>query len=144
MKAGLSVRSSVIEPTTAISSAGAAAMIENRPTMRICRRDAAACLRQARMSAQASPTTRATRARTTTTSAANNDNTTSLVGDIGVSPASTQEPNVQVADFLPQRVAIEAQELGGFDLIAACGTQRRGDQGVLDLAQDAMIEAGRR
>ena len=38
-------------PTIAMSSAGAAAIIENRPTMLKCRRDAAARLRQARIRA---------------------------------------------------------------------------------------------
>ena len=47
MKAGFRLRSSVTEPTSAINSTGTAAMIENRPTMRMCRRAPAAPARQA-------------------------------------------------------------------------------------------------
>src|SRR5262249_42112979 len=52
--------------------------------------------------------------------------------------------NFEVADFLAQRVAVDPEEIGGADLIAAGGRERRRQQRPLDLAQDAMIEAGRR
>ena len=43
-----------------------------------------------------------------------------------------------------QRVAVQAQQLGGADLIAARGRQRGRQQRQLDLADDAVIETGRR
>src|ERR1700684_4201402 len=52
--------------------------------------------------------------------------------------------NVQVANLLPQRVPIEAEQIGGADLIAPGRRQRGGEQRHLDLLEDAVIEAGRR
>src|ERR1700694_2747221 len=58
--------------------------------------------------------------------------------------AAAVDLNVQIADFLPQRVAVEAEQVGRADLIAARRRQRRSEQRHLDFLEDAMIEAGRR
>src|SRR5712672_358424 len=52
--------------------------------------------------------------------------------------------DVEIANLLPQRVAVETEQVGRADLVAAGRRQRRGQQRHLDLLQDAMIEAGRR
>src|SRR6202035_1167379 len=52
--------------------------------------------------------------------------------------------NVQIANLLPQRVPIEAEQIGGADLIAPGRRQRGGEQRHLDLLEDTVIEAGRR
>ena len=62
----------------------------------------------------------------------------------GGSAAAAEHLDVEVADLLAQGVAVEAEQLGGPDLVAARGRQRRGHQRLLDLPQDAVIEAGRR
>src|SRR6266536_6460262 len=50
----------------------------------------------------------------------------------------------KLADLLAQGVAIDAQEIGGADLVAARGGERGRQQRIFDLPQDPMIEAGRR
>src|ERR1700687_113810 len=52
--------------------------------------------------------------------------------------------NVQIANLLPQRVAVETQQVSGADLIAAGRRQRRREQRHLDLLEDAVIEPRRR
>ena len=48
--------------------------------------------------------------------------------------------NVEIPDLLPQRVAVEAQQIGGANLIAARGRQRRREQRNLDFLEDPVIE----
>src|SRR5258708_15464225 len=60
------------------------------------------------------------------------------------SPARTDDLYFQVPDFLAQRVAIDAQQVGSPDLVAAGRGKCRREQGVFDLPQDSMIEARRR
>src|SRR6266496_5795176 len=60
------------------------------------------------------------------------------------SAGGTDHLDLQLADLLAQGVAMDAQEIGGADLVAAGGGERRGDQRIFDLAQDAVIEARRR
>src|SRR5580700_824672 len=50
----------------------------------------------------------------------------------------------QVADFLAERVAIDAEQIGGTDLVAAGCRQRRRQQRAFNLTKDAVIEARRR
>src|ERR1051326_9417658 len=52
--------------------------------------------------------------------------------------------NLQIPDLLTQRIAVDAEQVGGADLIAASRGQGGGEQRAFDLAQDAVIEAGRR
>src|SRR5947209_17500672 len=49
--------------------------------------------------------------------------------------------DIQIADLLAQRVAVEPKKIGGADLVAAGRRQRRGEQRHLDFTQDAVIEA---
>ena len=60
------------------------------------------------------------------------------------SAARPDHLQVEVADLLAQGVAVDAEQFGGPDLVAARRGQRRADQRAFDLAQDAVIEAGRR
>ena len=52
--------------------------------------------------------------------------------------------NVQVPDLLAQGIAIDAQKVGGADLVAAGRGQSRGQQRIFHLAQHPVIEARRR
>src|SRR6266404_510536 len=52
--------------------------------------------------------------------------------------------NVQVANFLPQRVAVEAQKVGRANLVAPRRRQSRREQGYFDFLEYAVIEPGRR
>src|SRR5947208_14426335 len=52
--------------------------------------------------------------------------------------------NVEVPDLLPQRIAVEAEQVGRTNLVAARGRQRRGQQRNFDLLEDAVVEARRR
>src|SRR5262245_6858751 len=58
--------------------------------------------------------------------------------------AAAEYLDVQIADLFPQRVAVDAEQVGGADLVAASGGERHRQQRMLDLAQDAVIEPGRR
>src|ERR1700747_2801944 len=58
--------------------------------------------------------------------------------------ARSDHPDIEVADLLAQGVAVDPQEVGGADLVAAGGRKGRGKQGIFDLSQEAMVEAGRR
>src|ERR1700682_4268751 len=49
--------------------------------------------------------------------------------------------DVQVANLLPQRVAVEAQQVGGANLITPGRGQCRRQQGYLDFLENPMIEA---
>src|SRR4051794_12346663 len=60
------------------------------------------------------------------------------------SAAGPVDLDVEVADFLAQGVAVEAEQIRRPDLVAAGGGQRGGQQRHLDFAQDPMIQAGRR
>src|SRR4051812_11701589 len=52
--------------------------------------------------------------------------------------------DIEIPDLLPQRVAVEAEQIGSTDLVTAGGGERGREQRHLDLLQDAMIEARRR
>src|SRR5882757_8285879 len=58
--------------------------------------------------------------------------------------AAAIDLNVEVANFLPQRVAVQAEQIGGADLIAAGRRQRGGQQRHLDFLKDAVVEPRRR
>jgi hypothetical protein len=49
-----------------------------------------------------------------------------------------------IADLLAERIAVEAEHMGGLDLVAARGRQAERDQGDFQLAQHAVIQARRR
>src|SRR5258706_16099601 len=55
-----------------------------------------------------------------------------------------EDLDVERLDAAPERVAVEAKKLGCPDLIAAGGCQGRGQQRLLHLADDAIVEPGRR
>src|SRR6478735_6541442 len=52
--------------------------------------------------------------------------------------------NVEVPDLLPQRIAVEAEQVSGADLVAARCRQRGREQRHLDFLEDAVVEARRR
>src|SRR6266853_4320175 len=52
--------------------------------------------------------------------------------------------DVQVANLLPQRVAVEAEEVGGADLVAPGRRQRGREQRHLDFLQNPVIKPRRR
>src|SRR6185503_19310979 len=58
--------------------------------------------------------------------------------------AAAVDLNIEVADFLAQGVAVDAEQVGRANLVAAGGGERGGQQRIFDLAQDAVIEPGRR
>src|ERR1043165_6606690 len=58
--------------------------------------------------------------------------------------AAPVDLNVEIPDLLAQRVAVEAEQDGRTDLVAAGGRQRRSQQRYLDLLEDAMVQARRR
>ena len=61
-----------------------------------------------------------------------------------VSNPRTDNLDIQIPDLLAQRVAIDAEQVGGADLIAAGCGERCGQKRVFHLAQNAMVKAGRR
>src|SRR6266851_9970574 len=72
---------------------------------------------------------------------------TAAVGTRGAPAALITAPvnlDVQVANLLPQRIAVEAEQVGGTDLVAPGRRQRRRQQRHLDFLQDPVIEARRR
>src|SRR5215470_5309911 len=60
------------------------------------------------------------------------------------SAAAAEYLNIEIADLLAQRVAVDAEQVGGADLVAAGGRERHRQERMLDLAQHPMIEPGRR
>src|SRR6478672_4535591 len=58
--------------------------------------------------------------------------------------AAAVDLNIEVADFLAQGVAVDAEQIGRANLVAAGGSKRGGQQRIFDLAQDAVIEPRRR
>ncbi len=60
------------------------------------------------------------------------------------SSAGAEHLDIQVPDLLAQRIAVETEEIGGADLVAAGGGQRDRQQRIFDLAQDPVVEPGRR
>src|SRR6185437_7782943 len=52
--------------------------------------------------------------------------------------------NIEVPDLLAQRIAVQSQQIGRADLVAAGGCQRCGQQRHLDFLEDAVVEARRR
>ena len=49
-----------------------------------------------------------------------------------------------LADFLSQRVAVQPEQIGGLDLVAPRGGQRRRDQRAFHIPQNAVVKTGRR
>src|ERR1043166_3100541 len=70
--------------------------------------------------------------------------TQSTGGDPGSLTPAPVDLDIEVADLLAQRIAVEPKQVRGPDLVAAGGRQRGREQRYLDLLQDAVIEAGRR
>ena len=62
--------------------------------------------------------------------------------DIHISPRTTG--NIQVADLLAQRVAVEAEHRRGLDLVAAGRRQGKADQRPLHLGDHPVVDIGRR
>src|SRR5215470_20103429 len=62
----------------------------------------------------------------------------------GALAAAAEDLNVEIADFLTQRVAIDPEQICGADLVAASGRKRHRQERMLDLPQHPMVEAGRR
>src|ERR1700730_2880258 len=58
--------------------------------------------------------------------------------------AAAVDLNIEVPDFLPQRVAVQPEQVRSPNLIAARRGQCRREQRHLDLLQNAVIEARRR
>src|SRR5665647_3008041 len=52
--------------------------------------------------------------------------------------------DVQISDLLAQRVAIEAEQVRGANLVAPRRRQRGGEQRHLDFLEDAVVESRRR
>src|SRR5882672_5456197 len=63
---------------------------------------------------------------------------------ISISPAAAEHLDVEIADLLAQRIAVDPEQVGGADLVAAGGRERHREQRMLDLPQNAVIEAGGR
>src|SRR6476646_1219685 len=61
-----------------------------------------------------------------------------------ISAAGADDLDVQIADLLAQRVAIDPEQVGGPNLVPTSRRQRGGQERLLDFAQDAVIEARRR
>ena len=75
----------------------------------------------------------------------NCDKSAAQKGEFGYRASSaTENLDVEVAYFLAQGIAVDPQQVRGTDLIAARGREGRGQQRMLDLAQNAMIQAGGR
>src|SRR5262249_33661753 len=62
----------------------------------------------------------------------------------GASAAAAEDLNVEIADFLAQRVAIDPEQICRADLVAASGRKRHRQERMLDLPEHPVIEAGRR
>src|SRR5262249_25385866 len=60
------------------------------------------------------------------------------------SDSCANDLNIEVANLLPQRVAVDAEQVGSPDLIAPGCRQRSRQQRVFDLAQDPVVKAGGR
>src|SRR5271166_3642736 len=63
---------------------------------------------------------------------------------IAQSTPAAEHLDIQIADFLAQSIAVDAKQIGCPDLVAAGCRQRYRQKRMLDLAQHAVIEAGRR
>src|SRR5580704_17222187 len=59
-------------------------------------------------------------------------------------PASAVDLNLEVANFLAQRIAVDPKQVGGADLVTACGSQGRRQQGVLKVGPAPGAGAGAR
>src|SRR5882724_8526449 len=57
--------------------------------------------------------------------------------------AAAVDLDIEVPDLLAQGVAVQTEQVGGADLIAAGGRERCGEQRYLNLLQDPVIEARR-
>ena len=58
--------------------------------------------------------------------------------------AAAEDLNVEIADFLTQRVAIDPEQICGADLVAASGRKGHRQERMLDLPEHPVVEAGRR
>src|SRR5438876_7846692 len=62
----------------------------------------------------------------------------------GALAAAAEDLNVEIADFLTQRVAIDPEQICGADLVAASGRKGHRQERMLDLPEYPVVEAGRR
>src|SRR5262245_51345406 len=60
------------------------------------------------------------------------------------SAATAEDLNIEIADFLPQGIAIDPEQIRRADLVAAGGCQSHREERMLDLAQDTVVKAGGR
>ena len=58
--------------------------------------------------------------------------------------AAAKDLNIEIADFLAQGVAVDAEQVSGADLVAAGRRQGGREQRVLHVTQNPVVEAGRR
>src|SRR4029078_8230241 len=65
-------------------------------------------------------------------------------GDRQPLTAASIDLNIEVADLLPQGIAVETEQIGRPDLVTAGGRQRGGQERQLDFPQNPMVEARRR
>src|SRR6185437_17052290 len=65
-----------------------------------------------------------------------------LMGDISRSPRSRALVEAVLLQFFPQRVPVEAQELGGARLVALRLEHHHLEHGPLDRAHDHLVDAG--
>ena len=61
-----------------------------------------------------------------------------------IGPEALYNLKAQIADLLAQRIPVQAEQMGGPDLVAARGAEADRQQRPLDFLQDPVIEAGRR
>src|SRR5260221_224711 len=62
----------------------------------------------------------------------------------GALAAAAEDLNVEIADFLTQRVAIDPEQICGADLVPASGRKRHRQERMLDLPEHPVVEARRR
>src|SRR5262249_39558014 len=60
------------------------------------------------------------------------------------SAATAEDLNIEIADFLPQGIAINPEQIRRADLVTAGSGQSHREERMLDLAQDTVVEAGGR
>src|SRR5262249_369709 len=60
------------------------------------------------------------------------------------SAATAEDLNIEIADFLPQRIAIDPEQIRRPDLVAPRASPSHHGERMPDLAQDAVVKAGGR
>src|ERR1700726_5152045 len=64
-----------------------------------------------------------------------------ITSDLSAAPVNL---NIEITDLFAQRVAVEAEQIGGADLIAPCRRQCRRQQRHFDFLEDSVVEPRRR